>query len=83
MFYLIMCRSLTYAQRIFNALEKTGIPARLQRSPSELSEGGCGYSVKIPARCLARAMTVLKRTGLPFLRIYVGSAGQGYREVDP
>lgn len=83
MFYLIMCRSLTYAQRIQNALEKAGIPARLQRSPSELSQGGCGYAVKVPARHLARAMTVLRRTGLPYLRIYVGASDRDYREVEP
>lgn len=28
MVYLIMCRSLTYAQRVSNALERAGIPAR-------------------------------------------------------
>ena len=33
MVYLIMCRSLTYAQRVSNALERAGIPARVLRSP--------------------------------------------------
>ncbi len=83
MYYLIMCRSLTYAQRIFHALERAGIPARLQRSPAELSHGGCGYSVRIPARHLARAMTILRRTGLPYLRIYISSPEEGFQEVAP
>ena len=59
MVYLIMCRSLTYAQRVSNALERAGIPARVLRSPGEISPTGCSYSVKIAARNLARALTIL------------------------
>lgn len=83
MVYLIMCRSLTYAQRISNALERAGITARILRSPSEISPAGCSYSVKISPRNLSRALTVLNRVQLPHLGIYVGSAGYGYREVEP
>ena len=60
MVYLIMCRSLTYAQRVSNALERAGIPARN----------------------LARALTILNGTRLPYLGIYVNAAGYGYREVE-
>ena len=76
MVYLIMCRSLTYAQRVSNALERAGIPAR------EISPTGCSYSVKIAARNLARALTILNGTRLPYLGIYVNAAGYGYREVE-
>lgn len=81
--YLIMCRSLTYAQRILNALEAAGVRGRLLRSPAEISPSGCSYSVRFPARQLARAMTVLRHTGLPYLGVYVGSAEDHYREVSP
>ena len=81
--YLIMCRSLTYAQRIANALENAGIRVRVLRSPAELSPGGCSYSVRLPARFLARAMSVLKHTGLPYQGIYVGSPAEHWREVSP
>ena len=76
MVYLIMCRSLTYAQRVANALERGGIPARVLRSPEELSPAGCSYSVKIAQRNLHGAR-------LPYLGIYVNSAGYGYQEVTP
>lgn len=79
---LIMCRSLTYAQRVSNALERAGIPARVLRSPGEISPTGCSYSVKIAARNLARALTILNGTRLPYLGIYVNAAGYGYREVE-
>ena len=82
MVYLIMCRSLTYAQRVSNALERAGMPARVLRSPGEISPTGCSYSVKIAARNLARALTILNGTRLPYLGIYVNAAGYGYREVE-
>lgn len=83
MYYLIVCRSLTYAQRIANALESAGVRARVLRSPAELSPSGCSYSVRLPARGLSRAMTVLRHTGLPYLGIYVGSVEERWREVSP
>ena len=82
MFYLIMCRSLTYAQRAANALERAGITARVLRSPAEISPSGCGYSVKIAQRHLSHALTVLNRNRLPYAGIYVGG-DRGYREVEP
>ena len=83
MVYLIMCRSLTYAQRVCQRPRSgPGIPARVLRSPGEISPTGCSYSVKIAARNLARALTILNGTRLPYLGIYVNAAGYGYREVE-
>lgn len=82
MSYLIMCRSLTYAQRVANALERAGLPARILRSPAEISPSGCSYSVKIPGRVLSRALTILNRTRLPHLGIYVSSPDYGWQEVE-
>ena len=49
-YYLIVCRSLTYAQRTVSALERTGITAHLLRSPKIIAGEGCGYSVKVSER---------------------------------
>lgn len=59
-----------------------GDPRRVLRSPGEISPTGCSYSVKIAARNLARALTILNGTRLPYLGIYVNAAGYGYREVE-
>jgi len=80
--YIFMCRSLTYAQRVANALERAGISAHLLRSPEEISPTGCSYSVKFAAKDLKRTLTVLKRMRLPYLGIYVSSGDYGYREVE-
>lgn len=83
MYYLIMCRSLTYAQRVANALERAGLSARILRSPGEISPAGCSYSVKLSAQHLSRALTILNQSRLPYLGIYVGGAKYGgYREVE-
>ncbi|MFR6379004.1 MAG: putative Se/S carrier-like protein [Evtepia sp.] len=59
------------------------MPASVLRSPEELSPAGCSYSVKIAQRNLARALTILHGARLPYLGIYVNSAGYGCREVTP
>ncbi|MBR2490290.1 MAG: DUF3343 domain-containing protein [Ruminiclostridium sp.] len=82
MYYLIMCRSLTYAQRVAGTLERAGIPARILRSPAEISPRGCSYSVRVGGRNLSRTLTVLAQKKLPYLGIYVGQRGEGYREVE-
>jgi hypothetical protein len=82
MVYLIMCRSLTYAQRVANALERAGLSAGVLRAPAELSPNGCGYSVRIGPKALSRALTVLNRTGLPYEGIYVRGPEVGYQEVE-
>jgi hypothetical protein len=80
--YLIMCRSLTYAQRVAYTLERAGIPARILRSPAAISPKGCSYSVRVGERQLSRAMSILAQKKLPYLGIYVGRRGDGYREVE-
>ena len=37
-YYLIICRSLTYAQRTAQVLERVGIPGWVQRSPKLTSK---------------------------------------------
>ena len=39
--------------------------------------------MKIAQRNLARALTILHGARLPYLGIYVNSAGYGYQEVTP
>lgn len=46
-FDLIVCRSLTYAQRTSVVLEREGISNHVLRTPAHLSDKGCGYAVKI------------------------------------
>ena len=80
-FYLIVCRSLTYAQRTASALGRAGITAHLLRTPRSISASGCSYCVKVSQQRLADALVVLNRVGLTPSRIYITSGDGSYREV--
>ena len=78
--YLIIARSVTYAQRMQRALGRTGIACRIYRAPRELSAQGCAYAVQIRAGDLAQALTVIHRESLDPVSVYLNQSGL-YREV--
>ena len=81
LYYLIVCRSLTYAQRTAPALERAGITAHLLRSPKSISGEGCSHSVKVSQRSLADALAVLPRPGLAPRRVFIIEGDGSYKEV--
>lgn len=68
-FYLLVCRSLTYAQRALRVLERAGIRAYVVRTTRDTAQEGCGYSVKVRENSALEAIDVLKSAGLPPRRI--------------
>ena len=80
-YYLIVCRSLTYAQRTAAALERGGISAHILRSPRSISGEGCSHSVKVSQRSLSPALVLLNRVGLNPEKVYITSGDGSYREV--
>lgn len=81
-YYLIVCKSLTFAQRIRSTLERGGISAWLTRTPASISPSGCSYCVKIRQRDLEKSLRLLKKFKLPYVGIFIGGK-EGYREVAP
>ena len=77
LYYLIVCRSLTYAQRTASALERAGITAHIMRSAGE----GCSHSVKVSQRNLPDALRILHRTELDPRRVYITAGDGSYKEV--
>ena len=78
---LILCRSLTYAQKAARALERAGITASILRAPKEISKEGCAYCVKVSDRKLETALTILKTTGTRVIGVYRQDLGGEWREV--
>lgn len=79
--YLIVCRSLTYAQRSAAILERAGITARVQRSPKSIAGEGCGHCVRTTQSRLPDALRLLAEAGLHPKHVFA-SAGEGdYQEV--
>ena len=80
-YYLIICRSLTYAQRTAMVLERAGVSAHIMRSPKSIDGEGCSHAVKVSERNLSLSLTVLAREGLSPRRVYISSANGTYNEV--
>lgn len=79
--YLIMCKSLTYAQRAARVLEHSGITVVITKVPQHLAGEGCTYSVRVSERRLTDALSALKSAGLGSNRIFLQNADGEIREV--
>ena len=62
--YLIIARSVTYAQRMQRALARSGIRCRIFRAPRDLTDRGCAYAVQIADRRPVRGPAGPSRGGL-------------------
>ena len=80
--YLIMCRSLTYAQRSARALENAGITSVVTKAPQSVSNAGCAYCVKVSERRLKEALSVLKGAGLSPGRVFLQDDSGEVNEIE-
>lgn len=83
MYYLLICRSLTHAQRTVKQLEKSGITAVVTRAPQELLPEGCGYCVKLSGRKYEQARKVLSRPDLVPEKVFVRYEDGRTAEAEP
>lgn len=74
--YLIVCRSVTQAQRAGYLLSAAGITNRIFRSPVGLTERGCSYSVRIGEPYLARSLEILRQNSLRPVKVFLQREGQ-------
>lgn len=81
-YYLITCRSLTYAQKAAKALERAGITAIVTRPPRELGKEGCAYSIKVSEKKISHALVVLKSAGLNYNKVFLLRSDGTGEEVD-
>ncbi len=81
LYYLIVCRSLTYAQRTERVLARVGVSAHIMRAPKVVDGEGCSHVVKVSERNLSVALTVLAQAALSPKRIFVMYGDGSYKEV--
>ena len=79
--YLIMCRSLTYAQRAAKILGRHAISAGVTRAPAGLSGNGCSYCVTVAYGRGIAAADILRREGLLQGKIYQQNTDGTVKEV--
>ena len=78
---LIVCRSLTYAQRGVRLLERAGISAYLVRAPRLIAQAGCAYCIKVSQRWLERAVELMREAKLVSRGVYQQLEDGSYEEV--
>ena len=79
--YLLLCRSITYAQRMSGVLERAGISARILRPPVGLTDRGWGYAVRVAAPYFSMAMERLRSGGPLPERVFYSAGSGAYSEV--
>ena len=78
--YLILARSVTYAQRMQSTLSRAGIRCQIYRAPRDLTALGCAYAVRLAIHDLPPALTALHRESLDPVQIFLFQHGF-YQEV--
>ena len=78
--YLILARSVTYAQRMQKAMSRAGVRCQMFRAPRDLSDSGCAYAIKVEMSDLASALHAVYRAALGPVQIFLYQNGV-YREV--
>lgn len=79
--YLIMCRSLTYAQRAARVLERAGIGAGVIKAPAGLTGNGCSYCVTVSIGKGKGAVNILRTENLLQGKVYLQNIDNTTEEV--
>ena len=79
--YLILCKSLTNAQRGALLLERRGLSASVVKAPQNLRGNGCGYALSL-YRNPEEAAALLKSNQLLTGKIYRRAEDGRYLEVE-
>ena len=72
----ITFRSITPAQQAQRLLRREGVETLLQRTPRHMEQQGCGYCLRLRPEQTGLAAELLRRSGVPFRRIYTVMDGQ-------
>lgn len=79
--YIIMCRSLTYAQRAERLLDRNGIYAGLTKAPQGITPEGCTFGVKLQGKHIKKALAIVRASGIKVGKVYVISQEGRAEEV--
>ena len=74
-------RSVTAATRAAKVLERARVPNRLVRTPRQVQELGCGYSLRVRGEDLSRAKEILLKEGETLRRVYRKLGDGTWQEV--
>ena len=81
--FILLCRSMSAAQRAFRALQAAGIFASVTKAPQSANPAGCTYGVKIGARNLEAAMNILQENRVEVKKVFSYAPNREIAEVTP
>ncbi len=81
--YLLVCRSITYAQRMAAVLHSAGISAAVVRTPVGAAQESCGYSVRIGEKQWKNVQRTLKNAELWPKKLLRQTSHGAWEEVRP
>ena len=70
-FYYITFRSVTFAQRGEQVLNKGGFRCALLRTPKWMEAQGCGYSLRVFTQDIREAMALLRKYKVMLRKLYI------------
>ena len=79
---LIMCRSLTYAQRAMRTLERGGVSVVLVKVPQSVSHTGCSYGLRVSGHYLEHCLHLLNVNHNPYGKVFRYEADGTLTEVE-
>lgn len=77
---LILCRSLTQAQKSAALLERRGIFAAVVKAPQTLRGNGCGYAISLHRRP-EEALMLMRQNQITFGKVYLRQENGTFREM--
>lgn len=81
-FYYITFRSVTYAQRGEQVLQKNGIRCSLLRTPKWMEVQGCGYSLRLWTSNVMEGVTLLRQNNVPMRKVYIQTGDGTLEELE-
>jgi len=69
--YYITFRSVTFAQRGEQVLNKGGFRCALLRTPKWMEAQGCGYSLRVFTQDIREAMALLRKYKVMLRKLYI------------
>ena len=79
--YVVMCKSLSFAQRGQRLLAANNIVSYIVKAPQNLSLEGCSYGLKIKAMYIDKTLLILKSSGIRVGKVFGINSNGSFTEV--
>ncbi|MBR5491183.1 MAG: DUF3343 domain-containing protein [Oscillospiraceae bacterium] len=80
--YIIMCRTITYAQRAQRLLDRAGIRANIVKAPQGLTSEGCSYGIRVSKAKGHRATEIMRGAGIKLGKSFYQTPDGEIREIE-